>query len=365
MGQRLAVSAGPRRLARGLRTDREDGVDVAGRHRVVHQARALGTILRAQRRDDGLVEQPHARHREAALDRAPRQLVAEPESVGAVFDHARELGRGQRAHRLAEQDRGQLGRDVRGHHRQALERLAAVRVEPAQAGEHGVLDAGRDLAGRRGERLGDEERVAARQRVNGGRVAARAARQRLHRIARQRRELDPVHRTAGERTEQPVQGMARIELVAGRQDEDRADGLDPARRVAEHVERGVVGPVDVLDDEDGRTLLGELLQQRGEDAIDRTLVGQRGRQRAAAPDRRVVQRPQRARRDEVVARRHEDPRLAAQALDQRAHEARLADARLAGDQRRRAAPRAPSATAPTRTSSCASRSSRASGMPTW
>ena len=133
-------------------------------------------------------------------------------------------------------------------------------------------------------------------------------------------------------------GMARIELVAGRQDEDRADGLDAARRVAEHVERGVVGPVDVLDDEDGRALLGQLLQQRGEDAIDRALVGQRGRQRAAAPGRRVVQRPQRARRDEVVARRHEDPRLGAQALDQRAHEARLADARLAGDQRRRAAP---------------------------
>ena len=168
-------------------------------------------------------------------------------------------------------------------------------------------------------------------------VAAGAGRQRLHRVARQRRELDPVHRAAGERAEQAVQRMARIELVAGRQDEDRADGLDPARRVAEHVERGVVGPVDVLDDEDGRALLGQLLQQRGEDAIDRALVGQRGRQRAAAPGRRVVQRPQRARRDEVVARRHEDPRLGAQALDQRAHEARLADARLAGDQRRRAA----------------------------
>ena len=132
--QRLAVRAGPRGLARGLRADREDGVDVAGRDRVVHQARALGAILRAQRRDDGLVEQPHAGHGEAALDRAPRQLVAEPEPVGAVLDHARELGLGQRAHRLAEQDRGQLGRDVRGHHRQALERLAAVRVRARAAG---------------------------------------------------------------------------------------------------------------------------------------------------------------------------------------------------------------------------------------
>ena len=338
MCERLAVRAGPGRLARGLRADREDGVDVAGRHRVVHQAGALGPILRAQRRDDGLVEQPHTGHGEAALDGAPRQLVAESEPVGAIFDDAGELGRGQRAHRLAEQDRGQIGRDVRGHHRQALERLAAVRVQAAQAGEHRVLDAGRHLAGRRGERLGDEERVAARQRVDGGRIAPGAAHQRLHGVARQRGELDAVHRAAGERAEQTVQGMARIELVAGRQDEDRADPLDAARRVAEHVEGGVVGPVDVLDDEDGRALLRELLQQRGEDAIDRGVVGQRGRQRAGAPQRRVVQRPQRARRDEVVARRCEDACPVAQALDQRPHEARLADAGLARDERRRAAP---------------------------
>ncbi len=250
------MRAGPGGLARGLRADREDGVDVTGRHRVVHQPRALGTILRAQRRDDGLVEQPHARHREAALDRAPRQLVAEPEAVGAILDHAGQLGRGQRAHGLAQQHRGQLGRDVRGHHRKALERLAAVRVEVAQPREHRVLDARRDLPGRGGERLGDEERVAARQRVEGRGVAPGAARQRLHGVARERRQLDAVHRAAGERAEQPVQGVARIELVAGRQHEHRADRLDAARRVAEHVEGGVVGPVDVLDHEDGRALLG-------------------------------------------------------------------------------------------------------------
>jgi hypothetical protein len=227
---------------------------------------------------------------------------------------------------------------VRGHHRQALERLPAVAVEPAQAGEHRVLDACRNLVARRGERLGYEERVPARERMDGGGVAARADRERLHRAARQRRQLDPMHRASGERAEEAVQRVARVELVAHREDEDSARRLDAARRIAEHVEGGVVGPVDVLDDEDGRTFLGELVEHRGKDAIDGSLPGQRGGQRTVAARGRVVQGPERARRHEVVACRHEDPRLAADALDQGAYQARLADPRLAGDQRRRTAP---------------------------
>ena len=338
MRQGLAVRAGAGGLARGLRPDRQHGVDVAGRDRVMHQARALGALLEAQRRDHGPVEQPHAGHREAALDRAPRQLVAEPEAIGAIFDHPRELRGGQGAQLVAEQQGGQLGRDVRWHHRQALERLAAVGVQPAQPGEHRILDAGRHLVARRGERLGDEERVAARERVHGGRIATAARGQRLHRAARQRRELDAMHRAADDCPEQPVQRMARIELVAHRQDQHGAHGVDAACRVAEHVEGGVVGPVEVLDDEDGGPLLGELLQQRREDAIHRAVVCQRGPQRTVAARRRVVQRTERARGDEVVARRHEDPRRAPHAPGQRADQARLADARLAGDQRGRAVP---------------------------
>jgi hypothetical protein len=133
--------------------------------------------------------------------------------------------------------------------------------------------------------------------------------------------------------------MARIELVAHGEDEHRADRLHASRRVAEDVERGVVGPVDVLDDEHRRALLGQLLQQRGEHQVRGLVLGQRRRERAVGPRRGVAQRPEGARGDEVVARRHEDPRLAADLGDQRPHEARLADARLARDERRRAASR--------------------------
>ena len=238
-----------------------------------------------------------------------------------------------------EQDRGQIGRDVRGHHRQALERLAAVRVQAAQAGEHRVLDAGRHLAARRGERLGDEERVAARQRVDGGRVSPGAGHQRLHGVARQRRELDAVHRAAGERAEQTVQGMARIELVA------RSSGRAPrrpARRGAprSRARRGWRRRPSGRPRRPGRS--GAPRASSSSSAAKTRSTGASSASAAAsgpvAPDRRVVQRPERARRDEVVARRYEDACPVAQALDQRPHEARLADAGLARDERRRAAP---------------------------
>ena len=110
--QRLAVRARPRRLARGRRALGEQRVDVARLGRVVQQPRALGPSARAQRRDHGLVEQPPPQRRQALLDRPPRELVAEPEPVAARSSISpASSASGQRVAALAEQHRGQLGRD--------------------------------------------------------------------------------------------------------------------------------------------------------------------------------------------------------------------------------------------------------------
>ena len=162
-----------------------------------------------------------------------------------------------------------------------------------------------------------------------------------------------------------MQRVAGVDLVvAAGQHEHRADVLDPPRRVAEDVERGVVGPVDVLDHEHGRRLGGELLEQRAEHAVDRLLVGQRGGERAVAPGGGVAQRAERARRHQVVARGEQHARPLGGVAGEGAHQARLADPGLAGHERDRAAARRRvAARRASSTSSVRSRSSSLAGMP--
>jgi hypothetical protein len=112
--------------------------------------------------------------------------VAEPDAARPRLDQPCLLGLGERREPRAEQRLHELGRHRRGHDRQPLERVAALAADLPQAPEHGVLDAGRNLVGRRGERLGDEERVARRQRVDGVGVASRAVGKRADGLARKR-----------------------------------------------------------------------------------------------------------------------------------------------------------------------------------
>ena len=262
---------------------------------------------------------------------------------------------------------GQLGRDVRGHHRQALERLAAVRRRAARsrASTASLTLAGTSSRGAASVSVTKNGLPRVSACTAAGVAAGAAPPAPAPRARDSGDELEPVHRAAGERAEQPVQRVARIELVAHGQDEHRADRLDAARRVAEHVERGVVGPVDVLDDEHGRALLGELLQQRGEDAS----TGPSSASAAASgpsvpaaascsgPSVRDATRSSHA----AMSTRASAPDAPANARTRLVLPMPASPATSAVEPR----PSPPSATAPTRTSSCASRSSRTSAMPTW
>ena len=197
---------------------------------------------------------------------------------------------------------------MRRHDGQLVERLAAVVAEAADTGQHGLHDGRGHGVARRRERLGDEERVAARDAVDRLGVGAGAGGQPPHSLPRQRDELEPVHRAAREHAEQALERVAGIDLVvAVREHQQSAGRLDPARGVREDVERRVVRPVQVLDHEHGRRLGRQLLQQRGEDVLDRLVVGERGGQRAVAPKRRVAKRAERPRRHQVVAGGEQDP----------------------------------------------------------
>ena len=104
--------------------------------------------------------------------------------------------------------------DLRRHHREPLERVAALRTEPPDAGQHRLDDAGRHGLARRGQRLGDEERVAARGAVQRRRVGPRAVREPRDGRSAQRREREPVHRRARQRAEELAQAAASSRQVS-------------------------------------------------------------------------------------------------------------------------------------------------------
>ena len=171
---------------------------------------------------------------------------------------------------------GELEADARGHDRELLERLAAGRRRggATRASTASTTVAGTRVRGR-GQRLGDEERVAAGDPVEGVGVGARARRQPRTAVARERRQREPPHRAPGQAAEQALQRVRRAELVvAEAEDEHGGQRLDPPRDVAEHVDRRVVGPVDVLDDERRRRRGRELGHDRGEDGVDGPVVGE-------------------------------------------------------------------------------------------
>ena len=104
--------------------------------------------------------------------------------------------------------------------------------------------------------------------------------------------------------------------------DDEAPALQPPAEQRDHVERRVVGPVEVLDHEQGG--VGEGVAGGGEHVLAGA-VRDRAGERAADLARHVAQRAERAGRDQRVARA---PQRVAAAGDG-GHERGLADARLA------------------------------------
>ena len=123
--------------------------------------------------------------------------------------------------------------------------------------------------------------------------------------------------------------MVGVDLVVPvRRDHEPSRVVDAPAEHPQRVQRRLVGPVDVLED-DNRGL-GELVE---EGAGDPTGVGSRGEQlgqSALRPRRDVRERAERRRRREVLARslQHARRRL----RDERAHERGLPDACLAAEE---------------------------------
>jgi hypothetical protein len=330
--ERLPVGGGGGGLPRGGRARRQDRVQVARLHGVVHEQREIGVVAVAQCRSGGPVELDTADQRQAALDRAAGQLV--PEGDGAVDDgdDPAPLRLGERV-QPAEERGGELEVGVGGHHGELFERPLRGGVELVQPRQHGVHHGGGHVRVRRREHLGDEERVAARARQHG---LDGVAPERGDPRGREAGERDPGRGRPGEVAEQRLQGMPRRDVVrtAGEHDE-RVHAVQPPRELAQRVEGGVVGPVHVLDQQERRPLAREAGQQRLQQVVAGA-VGERGPQRRWAVPGDVAQGAEGPRGEQVVAAAAQHGPVGRQVGRERAHQCGLADACLAGDERDRA-----------------------------
>ncbi len=310
-------------------------VGVVGLDGVVHDPVQVGSRAGEQRAQHGRVQPAAAQHRQAGLDRAAGQLVPEGHPGRPDLQHAAPLGLLQHVHPAGQQRLDQLEPDQRRHHGELLHGRAGRLGQLPEPGHDGVADGARHLAGRRGQRLGDEERVPAGQRVHLGR-AVRVAGQLGHRRRRQRLRAQPAR--AGQLAEQGAQRMARLEVTrAQRQHQQAVPVADAPGQVPQQVEGGVVGPVHVLHREHGHRRPVQLGDGRGEHPLGPTGPDRRG-QRPGGVDGRVAQRPERAAGAQVVAAPDEGAHAPVERRQERPQQAGLADAGLALDQHHAAVP---------------------------
>lgn len=112
---------------------------------------------------------------------------------------------------------------------------------------------------------------------------------------------------------------------------------DPASEQPEHIERGLVGPVHVLDHENDRLATAQLVEQRGSDLMRPSARSHQLAQRTPQGVGDAQERTQRARREERIAGAGDHPRRGAVLVAEAAHQRGLADTRFTPEEHQPAA----------------------------
>ena len=301
----------------------------AGALGVVGEPRVLGRAL-LQRGDDARVQLRAPRRGDRVLDRLPRQLVAEAERGAVVGQHAvrERLLDGVRA---GDDRRQQVGRHPLPDHRRGVDHAARVGAEAADARQRRVAQRGGEPAAR-GERLGDQERVAAGQPRELGGVDPRGIGELADRGGGERGQRHPRGVGAGGEVadEHGQRGVGGEFVVAVGDEHDDARVFHPAGEEPEDVERRRVGPVRVLEHGDGRRPLAQEGEQRAGE--------ERARRRPLEVGGELAQRGERDRDRQRLAGADQERCPPLEPPAQRAHQRGLADPGLARDQHEPAAP---------------------------
>ena len=289
------VSAGPGggRLRGGGQRVRQHRLPVPGRVGVVGQPQQilLPGRRRGQRGERDGVQAGPAAGRQRLLDDLPCDLMPELDRVAAEHHDAGRQAVVEHRQGARRQRFEQPRLDRAGHHRRRVDQVAGRSAEPRGPREHRVLDRRRHRLGSRPEHLGDEERVAARSRVQLPGVDVRRQREPGDGLQRQGGRGEPGDLpAAGQVPEYYPQQVRPVELIiAVAEHQQHRDGADPAGEHPDHVQRRRVRPVHVLEDHRRR-----LARQQGEQRRRLVVGGDAEGGRVAADSAgQLVHRPHR------------------------------------------------------------------------
>ncbi len=231
------------------------------------------------------------RLRETLVHRAPRQLVAERKGAVGERDHASsetflEGGRRER-HGLLQQPF--LG--LAGNHGNQVRDVPRGSRQAGDSDDDGVAHRPRNSLLRYREGFGDKERIAAGDSMQLRGLPSRLLCQCRHGGFAQGRERQAPQR---EIAQHRAQRMTRAHLViATGQHQQHAQALQAAPEKLDQVERGVIGPMNILEDDDRRPRpAGELIQSRIEYEIPLRRSSERGMKLLARLACNVIKRSQ-------------------------------------------------------------------------
>ena len=265
----------------------------------------------------------------------PGELVPETDALALGRQHAGGQALVQMSRRVAREllEEPELG--PRRDDRDRLEHSRRRRAQARRTRKHRLPHGWRDLPLPSRERLRDEERVPGRPAMELVGVDAVRGRQLGNGLRGQGPQLEPEDpRARAQAAEHEPERMGAVELVVAiGGDRQGRDTLELAPQEAQDVERGLVGPVHVLEDEDRGRPGTQLLHELCDDVVRARLPLDELCERPADLLGDVDERRERGGREERVARTPENPGrpvlLGAEAPD----EGGLAHAGLPGHER--------------------------------
>ena len=285
----------------GCRSVPQDPLRVLGAAGVVHQDGGLCRSPCFQRVQHPTVQSGLTSRWQRAGDRHPAEVVAEGNAPLAAPDESG-LMQGAQGRDADAQLREQPVRDRLRRAHQQVEQVAGGVLEVHRPGHDGVPHRRGQVAAVVVEHLGHIERVAGGHGVQAVGVERPAINQGAYGVAAQRRQREGG-RIRGPRcvAEQGPQGVRRPDLVEpDGADDDRLGGPDAPQQEAQQVDGSLVGPVQVVHDEDAGSA-AQVVEDGPVDLVRLTgALDQRPRRRAQ-PVGHVEQRPERARRRERIA----------------------------------------------------------------
>ena len=234
----------------GCRRQFGDGRAVPSGFRVMSEEREVRSASAQHAQDDAMQVAPPNRPQHL-FDRHAGQLVPERHGLAFLDDHPRHERAVEVTHVLTHRGLEQPELGPRRHDRDCIENAARTVVERRGTRENCVADGRRNLVAARRERFGDEEGVPRRPGEEPLRIDVVRLGELSDGTERQPRHLQRRSRRSNRDACQCEAKRMRLDelVITVRRDDEGPRRADPPGQQQDEIERRLVGPVQILDND--------------------------------------------------------------------------------------------------------------------